>query len=337
MIEPLSSVGARLAKQTLSGQLGLHELEIAARKKLLGFGAEDVRWLKRVAPRIESVVDEIVYAFYEEQLAIDEFAMIVGDAATLTRLHGTQRRYIRDLFSGNYGAPYVQTRLRIGLVHKRIGVAPKLFLSAMLRLGMLLKAVIRREFPEPEDAEPIIDSLDKLLNFDTQLVFDTYIHALLAELEATNRQAVEYAYTLEQQVEERTREVEQLSQIDPLTGLFNRRALDSYVVRDLANARRSGSVLALLYMDVDQFKALNDRHGHLTGDSVLEDMGRILRENSREGDLACRLGGDEFCVLMIGAGRVEAVALVERLQALIAGRQGESVTVSVGIALTGPR
>ena len=320
----------------LADQLGLHELEIASRKALLGLDAEDAIVLRRVLPRIERQVDGLVEAFYRQQLAVDAIAVLISDADTLERLAGAQRRYVLELFSGRYDTEYVRGRLRIGQMHKRIGVAPKLYLSAMLRLRNLLRDLIVAELPRREQHAPVLDALDKVMNFDTQLVFDTYIHALVSEVEASHRQVVDYAYSLEQQVAERTREVEQLSHTDPLTGLYNRRALDAFVVRDLANAKRAKSRLALLYIDIDGFKSLNDSQGHLRGDGVLEDIGRVLREHMRQGDLACRLGGDEFCVLMIGAAEPAALSFARRLQRICTEVLPATLTLSIGIALTGP-
>ncbi len=88
---------------------------------------------------------------------------------------------------------------------------------------------------------------------------------------------------------------------DVLTGLFNRRYLDETLPRELANARRDGGAVTLAVLDVDHFKRINDTHGHAVGDRMLEALGHILSTRSRSGDVACRYGGEEFVVVLLGA------------------------------------
>jgi diguanylate cyclase (GGDEF)-like protein len=91
---------------------------------------------------------------------------------------------------------------------------------------------------------------------------------------------------------------------DELTGLHNRRGLTLYLQE--CRERAEGPPQALLLIDCDRFKQINDRHGHQAGDRVLQSMGNILRSMAGEQDLACRLGGDEFC-LMLRRGNREIV------------------------------
>jgi diguanylate cyclase (GGDEF)-like protein/PAS domain S-box-containing protein len=98
---------------------------------------------------------------------------------------------------------------------------------------------------------------------------------------------------------------------DPLTSLFNRRYLDETLPRELANARRDGTAVTIAVIDIDFFKRINDRHGHTTGDKVLVELGRILRAQSRSGDVACRYGGEEFVVVLLGAGLGDGVRRAE--------------------------
>lgn len=85
---------------------------------------------------------------------------------------------------------------------------------------------------------------------------------------------------------------------DPLTGLANRRTFEEELERSLATARRYGRQHALLVVDVNDFKSINDRLGHATGDQVLQHVARLLRQNIRPTDIAARYGGDEFCVIL---------------------------------------
>src|SRR4030095_9271489 len=94
--------------------------------------------------------------------------------------------------------------------------------------------------------------------------------------------------------------LERLSQEDPLTGLANRRRWDSELAVVCAQARDSGEHVAVLLIDLDHFKQVNDRHGHAGGDRALKQVAGLLSRRIRSGDLVARLGGDELAVLLPG-------------------------------------
>jgi diguanylate cyclase (GGDEF)-like protein len=126
---------------------------------------------------------------------------------------------------------------------------------------------------------------------------------------------------------------------DGLTGLYNRRFLDSAMQLEERRARRSARPFGVLILDLDQFKPLNDRFGHDAGDSVLRDLARILQAQTRGGDLACRYGGEEFVIIMPGAALEATVQRAEQLHAAILetrfrhlGRLLGTVTASIGVA-----
>lgn len=135
----------------------------------------------------------------------------------------------------------------------------------------------------------------------------------------------------------------QLSMRDPLTGLYNRRYLDETISRELPRARRHGASIGLILVDLDHFKRLNDTHGHDAGDYVLSQMGELLRGKTRGSDIACRLGGEEFAVVLPGAAMEAARKRAEEIrQALAAlslefeGKPLGPVTLSAGVAALQP-
>ncbi len=135
--------------------------------------------------------------------------------------------------------------------------------------------------------------------------------------------------------------VEQLARLslaDPLTGLGNRRAFDDALREELARTARSGSPLGLVMLDVDHFKDFNDRHGHQAGDEALVVVAEALRGAARAEDRACRVGGEEFALLLPGAGEGAAAAVAERVRAAVAAdtRPAARLTVSLGVAAAGP-
>ncbi|MCJ2181459.1 diguanylate cyclase [Novosphingobium sp. 1949] len=133
--------------------------------------------------------------------------------------------------------------------------------------------------------------------------------------------------------------LEDMAMSDALTGLPNRRQLDAVLRTRLIDAERMGTALSCLMIDIDHFKRINDSHGHEAGDTVLREVGAVLRQATRENTQVFRYGGEEFLVMLPGASAEQAQLRAEDLRARIAGLQiahhGERlapVSVSVGIA-----
>jgi len=317
---------------TLLEQVQLHEIEIGRRMEMLEITDEDKSLLKRCQGIFEHNVDSVVKEFYEKLLAINEISLIIGDADTLGRLKSYQRKYILDLFSGYYDSQYANNRLRIGLVHKRIGVEPKYYLTAVKMLKDFILDTIDREIAEPQRKEKTKSALEKLFYFDIVLVFDAFIRSMLMEIELSKNEAIEYAHVLEEKVARRTKELNEISRTDELTQLYNRRAFLEFFRGYLATANRQKTPLSLVYFDVDNFKEINDTRGHHQGDELLITVGETLKEISREGDVAGRYGGDEFCILLYNTTSTQAKQYCKRFIKLFAGKT--DATLSIGIAQT---
>lgn len=150
-------------------------------------------------------------------------------------------------------------------------------------------------------------------------------------------QALEKAYDLESAVLGREH-MKTLAETDPLTETFNRRALADKLVQEIERANRYGTQLACLMVDVDNFKQINDAHGHLAGDVVLRQLGGILRREQRAVDIVARFGGEEFVVILpetvSGGARIFAERVIRKVAGHPFGEGGQAihVTVSVGIA-----
>lgn len=134
--------------------------------------------------------------------------------------------------------------------------------------------------------------------------------------------------------------LERMARFDALTGLANRRYFDERLSATIARCRRQGAPLAVLYLDIDRFKPINDAHGHEAGDRVLREFAQRLKSCVRESDLAARIGGDEFALLVEGAATAadaesiaaKVIALMAEPIALAGG--GINVSTSVGIAFS---
>lgn len=153
---------------------------------------------------------------------------------------------------------------------------------------------------------------------------------------------VEFYSVIARDISERKRFEEQMVHLanhDPLTDLYNRRRFEEEVERHLAEARRYSINGALLFVDLDQFKEINDSMGHLTGDALLVRVAALLREGLRETDIIARIGGDEFAILLPHTDNVRAIAVAERLIDALRNTTVEAegrvvgVTASIGIVL----
>jgi len=138
----------------------------------------------------------------------------------------------------------------------------------------------------------------------------------------------------------RQKQVELLSlaQTDPLTGLKNRLSLEKVAAREIGRAERQGGPLAIMLIDVDHFKQVNDERGHDAGDHALRVIAKLIGGVIRDGDIAFRFGGEEFLVLLPGATAEQASGVAERLREVIAecnfglGSQHLKLTASFGIS-----
>ncbi|HEX6912128.1 MAG TPA: diguanylate cyclase [Longimicrobium sp.] len=152
------------------------------------------------------------------------------------------------------------------------------------------------------------------------------------------READEEKAHLVARLREQAVELERQTREDALTGLSNRRHLDTQLSTEWERALRFGRALTVAMADIDHFKAVNDRFSHAVGDEVLRTVARILRESTRGVDVVARYGGEEFCLILVETRAEEAARLCERLRLRIAEhdwssiRPGLAVTVSIGVA-----
>ena len=177
---------------------------------------------------------------------------------------------------------------------------------------------------------------------------DTF-NQMTARLAASQASVEDYQHTLEEKVEQRTRELQtatarayKLAQQDILTGLPNRVLLNQRLQQILALAKREHQQVAVLFLDFDHFKRINDTLGHDTGDQLLQQVAQRLSATIRESDLVARLGGDEFVLVLTGLNMAqsahELLQLVERVRGafgspFLVNGQDLSLTVSIGVSM----
>ncbi|PIQ27698.1 GGDEF domain-containing protein [bacterium (Candidatus Blackallbacteria) CG17_big_fil_post_rev_8_21_14_2_50_48_46] len=326
----------KLTDLTLLEQMHFSDFELEHLKALFSFTAEDEKILPEAKATIEKYLNRLVDDFYKMQTSIPEIALLIGDADTLTRLRNAQRLYIQTLFDGIYDLDYVNNRLRIGLIHKRIGVEPKLFLSAVQSLKKLLNEIIEQYYVGPLEKRSLISALEKLIMLDTSLVFDAYIRSMVVEIKNSKQKCEQYARSMEIKVKERTQQLEKMSLTDPLTGLLNFRLFDEIVTKALRSAQRRAEPVSVVYLDIDNFKQINDSLGHEHGNQVLRNLGQAIKNLARIDDSCFRYGGDEFCIILSKCTETQAQEIfVNRLQEAL-NLNFENVSVSMGVAQTGP-
>ncbi len=134
----------------------------------------------------------------------------------------------------------------------------------------------------------------------------------------------------------RYKSMNNLVYIDELTGLFNYRYLDRVLERETKRVRRYGSSLALLFLDLDNFKQVNDTHGHRIGSLVLKEVGNLLKKTVRDIDVVIRYGGDEYTIILVEAGLNEAALVSERIRRSIEEQifaVGEGLAVRISASL----
>jgi len=133
--------------------------------------------------------------------------------------------------------------------------------------------------------------------------------------------------------------LQRVAAMDPLTGVYNRRFGLQRLTEEFGRSSRSGDPLGLLMLDLDHFKAVNDTYGHLVGDRVLQTVVRAARQVLREGDVLLRYGGEEFLIVLPGAGRDDLMQMAERVRRAVAEAEiteaGQRIPVTVSIGGSG--
>ena len=199
--------------------------------------------------------------------------------------------------------------------------------------GLRIKELARM-LAQSEDGLPLVlagwepSSVDLRLSAMREGAFDYFM--LPAELDLLIERT-EQLVLLRQKIDRLRAEAD----LDALTGLCNRRRFRVALAREVERWRRYRVPCALLMLDIDHLKAVNDQFGHPVGDMVIRQIAQTLREVSRDNDTAARLGGEEFALLLAGVDLQRAIAAAERLRMVLGGKRVEGVgevTVSIGVA-----
>jgi diguanylate cyclase (GGDEF)-like protein len=200
-----------------------------------------------------------------------------------------------------------------GLYSRRVVLVPAILLALLVALPWVWDPVVG-QWPTAT-IHHVREAMDSVIT----LLLAVWILILIRREQTVSRQHLS--------------ELEQLSMTDPLTGLGNRRALERELELRLHRSRRTGDPLALLYLDVDSLKRVNDRFGHAVGDETLRCLAAVLRSSVRMGcDTGYRVGGDEF-VTLLAADRTGAEAIAGRISLTFPERSPRGSRVSMGVVV----
>lgn len=236
------------------------------------------------------VADELAAAGREIGVVISDYIMpnMHGDEL-LVRLHEKSPRTIKIMLTGQSDLDGIKRAINEAGLYRFL---EKPFSNADLLLTVKSAVQAYRQGVELEQRKDELERINRNL--------ETMVRQRTAELLDKNKQ------------------LELLSVSDRLTGLFNRLRLDQVLLEEHARSGRSGAAFSVILLDIDHFKSINDRHGHLVGDQVLIAMAKLLRQGLREIDLVGRWGGEEFLVICRETGLGGAAVLAEKLRALFA-------------------
>ena len=320
------------AARSLCDQLQITAEELRTRLAFLSFGEQDGRNLVEIRDVIVSHVDEIIGEFYDHLLQFEELRGILSDATLVERLKGAQRRYLLSLGQLGDDVGYAEARLRIGLTHERVGLKQKWYLGAYHKLfELILQRLAVRYSGDANRLSSLVLTLNKILTLDEIFVVETYYHATMQRQEDSLCQ-----------LKDAHRQLIEISRLDPLTQADNRRALMESLELELRRSHRYHHPFALLFLDIDHFKEINDRYGHAFGDKVLQRIVGVARGQVRPPDIIGRYGGEEFAIGLVECSLEGAQRIAERIRLRIAEssivweQNVASVTVSIGIAMLTP-
>lgn len=273
-------------------------------------------------------VDRIIDRFYEALAKSREFNALVRTDAERQRIRDTQRRYLLELGRNVNTRKYFEDRVRIGVVHYRVGVSLSLYQCFFSLLQVLIIESIPKGIrSDPAAYEAMVTLIVRLMSLDMSLATETYHSTSVSGLE----RSIDH-FRHEGEV------LRQTLRLDSLTGVFTRGFSIEMLTSAIREAQQLERPLCVVMADIDRFKKINDRFGHVFGDHVLRIVGARIGSQARSIDAVGRYGGDEFIIVLRDTDLVEGTRVAERICHQVAeapihkNEYQVPVTLSLGVA-----
>jgi diguanylate cyclase (GGDEF)-like protein len=281
---------------------------------------------------INVIIDE-VYRKHPQMASVN---LHTDEYNLSTDLRGLLRQYIEGLFflTTRYDQVYITERIELIVQYKNIGVPALDFIQFISTLSDLLCNFAQQTYALDSAKTSFCHFTRQLLQFDIELCADTNLMHLNNEVDGLRQQNEGLSRDIEARIATRTKDLMDQVRLDPLTKIYNISAMQEMLDKELALAKRRQTKVSLVYFDIDHFKKINDTEGHIRGDEVLKEIGQTLRQCIRQTDIACRYGGDEFCLVLLECNAQEAQGVCEKLIDTFRPRY-PSYSFSMGIAETG--
>jgi diguanylate cyclase (GGDEF)-like protein len=271
------------------------------------------------------VAEAVVTAFFDRLMAHEPARRLLS-SFDAERLRETQLDYLNSFGVDYDSEAYFEQRLRVGVAHARVGVPLSLYLTAYSLLQSLILERVSRTELTPEQGRAVAAFVLRITALDIALATEVYHLAGISTLEDSV-----------QRMRGEREELRQAMRTDELTGVLNRATVMAQLQATLEAARRTGQPLCVIMVDLDHFKAVNDRHGHLVGDEVLHGVAARIRAAVRDFDFVGRFGGEEFLLVLENTSLHTARQVAERVRRRVAGgalhcRDAEvAMTISQGL------
>lgn len=296
--------------------------EVLSQIQMINMTSKDLELIAKLRPVVVSQIDRITSSFYEAILDVDSLKQTVTKFTTVERLRQTLSNHLIEMFEGKIDSAFIEKRLKIAMVHQKIGLPPKWYMGSFQNLLNTLLQIIHEQSGILLETEGLREAVTKLLSFEQQIVLEAY--------ENQNR--------LEEQQAKAIIEYQALH--DELTGLPNRRMFHQALSQAIERYREEPTPFAVFVMDIDRFKLINDSLGHTYGDRFLQEVSNRVRECAEGYPVTiARLGGDEFTLILeyceepslaaeLAGKLVKAIEVPYRLQ-----NNDYYVSASIGIAI----
>ena len=298
---------------------------------MFGLGENDDDALRGAHEIIASNVEGLVQAFYNFVRGFPELNRFITPSNT-HRLEEAFRSYLLTLGVELDDASYIQGRVRIGATHEKLGLPIKGYLGAYAHVQEIITRLIFQNCTADAEWVKLVCAINKVIMLDASMAVEAYHRVALGRVEQ-----------LMSQLEHEKEAIRRMAETDHLTGLLNRRYFYDCLDAEIQRCHRYGNSLCVLSLDLDDFKTINDSHGHHAGDVVLRTLSGILKQYARKTDKCGRLGGEEFGVTLVETNLETAQLMAERLRLAILKAEASlrdlrlSASVSIGIAQWSPR